>query len=51
MEKKGARKMSDKEEKKDAYVPPEITTYTSEEILEEIGPAQACASPGNCAIP
>ncbi len=29
------------------YTPPTIKTYTSEEILEEIGPAQAC-SPSPC---
>jgi len=29
------------------YVPPMIITYTGEEILEEIGPAQAC-SPAPC---
>ena len=27
------------------YIPPRITTYTSQEIIELIGPAQAC-SPG-----
>jgi hypothetical protein len=32
---------------KPVYVPPEVTTYTSEEILEQIGPAQAC-SPSPC---
>jgi len=31
------------------YTPPKIVTYTSEEILEQIGPAQAC-SPGPCGI-
>lgn len=25
------------------YVPPKIVTYTNEEILEQIGPAQACS--------
>ena len=25
------------------YEPPKIITYTSEEILEEIGPANACS--------
>jgi hypothetical protein len=25
------------------YAPPKIVTYTSEQILEEIGPAQACS--------
>ncbi len=29
------------------YVPPKITTYTSEQILEKIGPAQTC-SPTVC---
>jgi hypothetical protein len=32
------------------YVPPKIITYTSEQILEEIGPAQAC-SPFSCISP
>jgi hypothetical protein len=26
---------------KPEYVPPQVTTYTDEEILEEMGPAQA----------
>jgi len=30
------------------YTPPKIVTYTSDEILEEIGPAMAC-SPLPCA--
>lgn len=25
------------------YIPPRIVTYTSEQILEQIGPAQACS--------
>lgn len=29
------------------YEPPEIITYTGEQILEQIGPAQAC-SPTPC---
>ncbi len=32
------------------YVPPKIVTYTSEELLEAIGPALAC-SPSPCGIP
>ena len=32
-----------------AYVPPRIRTYTSEEILEQIGPAMAC-SPSPCPV-
>ncbi|MBF0118851.1 MAG: hypothetical protein HQK79_08440 [Desulfobacterales bacterium] len=32
-----------KEDKaKPKYVPPNIITYTEEELLEQIGPAQAC---------
>jgi hypothetical protein len=31
------------------YVPPLIITYTSEEVLEKIGPAQTC-SPGPCPV-
>ena len=31
------------------YEPPRIITYTSEEILEQIGPAMAC-SPSPCAV-
>lgn len=27
------------------YVPPKIITYTQEQILEQVGPAEAC-SPG-----
>jgi hypothetical protein len=30
------------------YIPPKIITYSSDEILEEIGPAMAC-SPAPCA--
>ena len=33
-----------------AYERPKITTYTSKEILEEIGPAQACGSAVTCGI-
>lgn len=25
------------------YIPPQIVTYTSEQIMEQIGPAQACS--------
>jgi len=34
--------------KKPKYEPPRIVTYTSEELLEQIGPAMAC-SPSPCA--
>jgi len=36
------------ESAKTNYVPPQIITYTSEELLEQIGPAMAC-SPSPCA--
>jgi hypothetical protein len=36
-------------EQQSAYVPPTIVSYTSEEILEQVGPAQAC-SPSPCGI-
>lgn len=35
--------------KKPNYIPPEIISYTSEEIIEKIGPAMAC-SPDPCPI-
>jgi len=31
------------------YIPPKVTTYTSEEIEEKIGPARAC-SPFSCGV-
>ncbi len=36
-------------DKKPKYEPPRIVTYTSEELLEQIGPAMAC-SPSPCSI-
>lgn len=38
------------EEKKPVYVSPEITSYTSEEIIEKIGPAVACSGTPTCTI-
>jgi len=38
-----------KESQKPEYVPPKIVTYSEKEILEHIGPAQAC-SPQPCSI-
>jgi len=32
-----------------SYEPPRIITYTSDEILEQIGPAMAC-SPSPCTV-
>ncbi|MEW6440067.1 MAG: hypothetical protein AB1640_03950 [bacterium] len=52
VEKTPPNKSSDQEEASPhlpEYKPPKIVTYTSEEILEQIGPAQAC-SPGPCVI-
>lgn len=37
-------------EKLPDYVSPTITSYTSEQIMEKIGPAQACSS-SPCPIP
>lgn len=52
MEEKAAKadRPIEQDEKKEKlkYVPPKIVTYTSEEILEQIGPAMAC-SPTPCA--
>jgi hypothetical protein len=39
----------DKVTRHPVYIPPTITTYSSEEILEQVGPAQAC-SPAPCGI-
>jgi|GEM_PF-5930337 len=38
------------EDRRPNYEPPRIITYTSEQILEQIGPAMAC-SPSPCATP
>ncbi|MBC2717231.1 MAG: hypothetical protein HF978_18145 [Desulfobacteraceae bacterium] len=47
MEKKETNVNNEMEESKKRpvpiYEPPKIITYTSEEILEEIGPAHACS--------
>jgi len=32
------------------YIPPKIKTYTSEELLKQIGPAQACTGTP-CGLP
>ncbi len=42
-------KSEEQQDPKPEYVTPRIVTYTSEEILEQIGPAQAC-SPSPCGI-
>ncbi|MBF0451441.1 MAG: hypothetical protein HQK75_12120 [Candidatus Magnetomorum sp.] len=43
--------ISDKKQQNDKlrYEPPKIITYSEKEILEQIGPAQAC-SPQPCSI-
>ena len=43
----GSGTRTESEGAKPVYVPPRIVTYTSEELLEQIGPAMACTS-GNC---
>jgi hypothetical protein len=40
----------DGEDRLPAYVPPKIVTYTSEELLEQVGPALTC-SPSPCGVP
>jgi len=42
------KKLPELEEKQPApqYVPPMIITYDGDALLEEMGPAQSCASPG-----
>jgi len=44
--------MDEKKKKKDEliYEPPEMITYSNDDILEEVGPAQACA-PSFCIAP
>ncbi len=37
------------EDKAPAYEPPEIITYSSEQIVEKIGPAQTCTPSVTCA--
>ena len=41
---------SDAKSQLPSYVPPKIVTYTSEELLEQVGPALTC-SPSPCGIP
>ncbi|MCP4104510.1 MAG: hypothetical protein GY749_03080 [Desulfobacteraceae bacterium] len=52
MEERNAVTIRNSEETKilPKYEPPRIITYTEEEILEQVGPAQACSpSPGDWA--
>lgn len=32
------------------YVPPLIVSYTSDKILEMVGPARACVDPHGCSL-
>jgi len=47
--KKKQQNIKNEQRKKQDYTPPKIVTYTEKEILEQIGPAQAC-SPQPCSI-
>ena len=38
------RKLFEVEEQRPVYEPPQVLTYTEEEILDELGPAQALVS-------
>jgi len=50
MENKNEQTVSmDNKDVRPDYEPPKIITYTSEQILEQIGPAMAC-SPSPCSI-
>jgi len=49
VEKKTDQINNKKQDKKQKYIPPKIVTYSEKEILEHIGPAQAC-SPQPCSI-
>jgi hypothetical protein len=51
MEKQNAKvqRPTEKSTPKPIYEPAKIITYTSEQILEEIGPAQTC-SPDPCPV-
>jgi len=39
----------EKPEKKTNYIPPQIITYSQDEVIEIIGPALAC-SPVDCGV-
>jgi len=49
VENKDNQTINKKETKKQKYTQPKIVTYSEKEILEHIGPAQAC-SPQPCSI-
>jgi hypothetical protein len=50
VENKINQQINNKEQrKKQTYKPPRIVTYSEKEILEHIGPAQAC-SPQPCSL-
>jgi hypothetical protein len=44
--------MEEKRKKKDAltYEPPKLITYSNDDILEEVGPAQACSASPTCVV-
>jgi hypothetical protein len=41
---------SSEEQIREIYVPPRIVTYTSEQILEQVGPALACTGTPTCTV-
>jgi len=43
-------KKSDKKEKKEEYVSPEVLTFDEDEMLKELGPAHACSPVPPCGI-
>jgi hypothetical protein len=44
--------MEEKKKKKDEliYEPPEMIKYSNDDILEEVGPAQACSASPYCPV-
>lgn len=46
MQEKSSQKPKQRIEEKPDYMPPRIVTYSREELLAEIGPAQACSPYG-----
>ncbi len=50
MEKPNTEEMQDQEKKEEElleYKPPRVVTYHADDLLEELGPAQACSFSGS----
>jgi len=44
MEKKNSENREKKTDRKPKYVQPEIITYTNDDVIKHLGPAQACST-------